>query len=259
MEHQNSEDLRSVALVTGASSGLGQAMAVEFAARGIGVVAVGRSKSKLDETGKTLPPELYHPYAVDVSSEIQVKHLFHKLDKKGIFVKILINNAAVYEKADFIDVTPSKWMKTIEINLGGIVNFSHYALERMTHRGKGRIVNVGSFAGEAPLPTSSAYSVSKGAARILTKSICQDIADRFPDIIVTDWVPGVLDTQMGRSDGLDPSEVAVWGVNLALLDDRELTGATFERFTEVRAPKSLKKKIVDLVLGRDSRPLISLE
>ena len=120
----------------------------------------------------------------------------------------------------------------------------------MTRSGAGRIVNVGSFADLAPQPASSAYSVSKGAARILTKALVADFSDRFPDIVITTWMPGIMATDMGRPDGLDPGVAARWGAELALWRDRSLNGAIFERDREILEPHSLKRRVRDRLLLR---------
>ena len=81
-----------------------------------------------------------------------------------------------------------------------------------------------------------------------------DLGDRFPGIVITDWMPGMLRTSMGTPDGLPPEQAAAWGVALALNADPALTGATFEMDREVLPPRGLKGKLKDLVLMRRRRP-----
>ena len=114
----------------------------------------------------------------------------------------------------------------------------------------GRILNVATFADMHPLPASSAYSVSKGAARIFTRALIADIGDRFPGIVVNDWMPGMLKTGMGIPDGLEPSQAARWGAKLALWHDPSLTGTTWEMGAEIPPPRSLKRRLADRVLLR---------
>jgi hypothetical protein len=98
--------------------------------------------------------------------------------------------------------------------------------------------------------------VSKGAARILTRALVADICDRFPDIVINDWMPGSLATDMGIAEGLDPALAARWGVSLALWHDRSLTGTVWERDTEQLPMRSLKGRIKDALLMRKRKPRI---
>lgn len=250
MKNSNAGVRGDVAVVTGAGAGLGQALAIELAERGVRVVGLGRRQAALEETTSRAAEGLFIPRVVDVGDAAAVQNTFAEIAQTIGDVTILINNAAVYPRRDFMDETPESFMKTVAVNLGGVVACTHAALTGMTRSGVGRIVNVGSFADLAPQPASSAYSVSKGAARILMKALAADLSDRFPDIVMTTWMPGILATEMGRPDGLDPREAARWGVELALWRDRSLNGALFERDREILEPRSLKRRIRDRILMR---------
>jgi len=125
--------------------------------------------------------------------------------------RILINNAAVYPKRDLLDLPAGAFQDTLAVNLGGVVSTTQAVLQHMIKDGVGRIVNVATFADLNPLPMSAEYSVSKGAARIYTRALIADIGDRFPDIVVGDWMPGMLATRMGIADGLDPDHREILG------------------------------------------------
>lgn len=111
--------------------------------------------------------------------------------------------------------------------------------------------------------------MSKGAARILTRALVADLADRFPDIVISDWMPGMLATRMGIPDGIAPEQSATWGAELALWHDPALTGTTFEQAVEIPPPRGLKARIKDRLLGgaapcgastdRDGRPYRSCQ
>lgn len=239
----------TLAVVTGAGSGLGRALAVELIRRGVPVAGFGRQLDKLNETG-AIAGSAFIPVVVDVADPDAVAAAFAALVTP---VTILINNAAVYPRKDVLDETPGSLMDTVAINLGGVVACTDAALRQMVVTGRGRIVNVSTFADIAPIPTSAAYAVSKGAARIFTRAIVADLADRFPHIVINDWMPGMLNTEMGVADGLDPAIAARWGVELALLDDPVLTGTVFERGREVLPPRSLQGRIKDRLLLRPNR------
>lgn len=240
---------QGIAVVTGAGSGLGRAMAIELVRRGLRVAGFGRRTDALLETAR-LAGTGFEPCTVDVSSSHEVNTTMDRLAQDLAPVTILINNAAVYPRRDFLDETPQSFMHTVMVNLGGMVHCSHAALKHMVQTGHGRILNVSTFADLGPLPASSAYAVSKGAARIFTRSLRADIEDRFPDIIINDWIPGALATDMGIPDGIDPEIAARWGVELALWNDASLRGTIWDRNVELLPPRSLKSRLKDTLLFR---------
>ncbi|WP_234186577.1 SDR family NAD(P)-dependent oxidoreductase [Shinella sp. NM-101] len=250
LSNSNAGASGDVAVVTGAGAGLGQALAVELTRRGVRVVGFARRKAGLDDTAGRAAEGLFVPRLVDVGDGAAVQRAFTDIQRTIGNVTILVNNAAVYPHRDFMEETPESFMETVAVNLGGVVACTRAALATMTRSGAGRIVNVGSFADLAPQPASSAYSVSKGAARILTKALVADFSDRFPDIVITTWMPGIMATDMGRPDGLDPGVAARWGAELALWRDRSLNGAIFERDREILEPHSLKRRVRDRLLLR---------
>jgi NAD(P)-dependent dehydrogenase (short-subunit alcohol dehydrogenase family) len=236
-----------VAVVTGAGSGLGRALAIELADRGMKVVGFGRRLDALKETATLTPDGQFFPMQLDVSDGEGVREAFRIIAATHGPVTLLINNAGVYPHRDIFDETVESFMDTMSKNLGGTFACSREALENMSETGIGRIINVSSFADIAPLPASSAYAVSKGAGQIFTRALTADLADRFPNIVVSTWMPGMLATDMGVSHGLSPNVAAKWGVNLAFMHDPSLNGVVFEMDTEVPPARGLKQKLKDLL------------
>ncbi len=239
-----------VAVITGAGTGLGRALALRLTALGFSVVGIGRRSAALEESRALDSTRRFHPLPVDVGRPEQVRAAFDAIERDHGPVALLFNNAAVYPHRDFLNETPESFMATVDSNLGGMVACCHAALLGMARRGQGRIVNVATFADISPLPASSAYAVSKGAARVLTRALVADLGDRFPGIVIGDWMPGMLRTGMGIPDGLDPAQAARWGVELGLRCEPALNGAVFEQDREVPAPRGLKGRIRDLILLR---------
>lgn len=245
------ERIRSgTAVVTGAGSGLGRALALKLAGEGMRVAGLGRRDAPLHAVAEAASGGRFHPFAVDIGQQEALTAVFARIRDEIGPVTLLINNAAVYPHRDILDETPESFMQTVGINLAGTFNCCHAVLPGMVEEGYGRIVNVGSFAGERPAPAAAAYSVSKGAARILTRALVADLGDRFPDIVINEWMPGVLNTEMGLADGLDPEAAAVWGANLALRHDRGLSGAVFEQDREILPPVSLKRRLFNKLTGQ---------
>ncbi len=250
-----SQKIRSgVAVVTGAGAGLGRELSRALIAEGVRVAGIGRSADPLKELADELG-ETFLPVTADVADPDAVKQAFVEITSAVGEPTILINNAAVYPRRDILDETSESFMQTVNINLGGVFHCCHAVLPGMVERGYGRIVNLSTFAHVAPAPTAAAYSVTKGAAQTLTKSLVADLGDRFPDIVINDWIPGALQTQMGIPDGIDPAVSAKWGVRLALWHDPMLTGRLFDRDTEFLEPISLKRKILNKLTGKKRVPL----
>ena len=242
------------AIVTGAGSGLGRALAHKLAAQGIAVALIGRKDATLAETASANPDKLF-PFVSDVANAEQTHSVIKQIAETLGAPRILINNAAIYPRRDTLDMPSDAFMETMGVNLGGVVHTTQATLPFMIKDGIGRILNVATFADMTPLPMSSEYSVSKGAARIYTRALIADIGDRFPDIVVGDWMPGMLATQMGIEDGLAPDVAAGWGAALALMHDPALTGTTFEMEREILGGSGLKRKLKALLtLSRPQQP-----
>lgn len=241
-----------IAIVTGGGSGLGRALARRLAAEGFTVAITGRRAAALAETASGHDAIL--PVTLDVSDAAAVTESLAGLARDHGPIALLINNAAVYPRRDFLEETAESFQHTVAINLGGTVACTRAALDSMVLTGRGRILNVSTFADLHPLPSSSAYAVSKGAARILTRALVADLADRFPGIVVSDWLPGMLKTTMGIPDGVPPETAAEWGVELALRCGQDYSGTIFEMNRELLPPRGLKGKMKDAFLLRTRRP-----
>ena len=238
-------------LVTGGGSGLGRAMARRFASAGFDVTIVGRRLSALEDSAEGSPR--ITPRVLDVADGSAVARAIAEIEAAGP-IAALVNNAAIYPREDFLTGSADTLMQAVAVNLGGTVQCSHAVLQGMAARGRGRIVNVATFADLSPLPGSAGYAVSKGAQRIFTRALIAEVCDRLPDIVISDWVPGALRTEMGLADGIPPETAAEWGVALTLSADRALTGVTFERDREVMAPRSLKRRLFERLTGQTPKP-----
>jgi 3-oxoacyl-[acyl-carrier protein] reductase len=251
-----SQEIRNgVAVVTGAGRGLGRALSRALVAEGVHVAGVGRDAGFLKELAAELG-DAFLPVTADVANPDAVAAAFREIKAAKGSPTILINNAAVYPRCDILDETPASFAQTVNINLMGVFHCCHAVLPDMLASGSGRIVNVSTFAHIAPVPTAAAYSVGKGAANILTKSLVADLGDRFPDIVINDWVPGELATEMGSPAGFDPKQAAEWGVRLALWHDPMLTGRLFERNFEVLEPIGIKRKLLNRLIARKRVPIL---
>jgi 3-oxoacyl-[acyl-carrier protein] reductase len=233
---------------------LGRELSRTLVAEGVQVAGLGRDAASLEDLAAELG-DAFFPVSADIASPSEVEKAFCDIKSAKGPPTILINNAAVYPRCDILDETPESFSRTVNVNLMGVFHCSYAVLPDMLESGFGRIVNVATYAHVAPAPLAAAYSVSKGAAHILTKSFVADLGDRFPNIVINDWVPGALATEMGLPEGLDPKISAQWGVRLALWHDPMLTGRLFDMNVEFLEPIGLKRRLLNKFIGRKRVPL----
>jgi glucose 1-dehydrogenase len=185
-----------VAIVTGAATGIGQAMAVAFASAGAAVTVdfVG-APAKADETlgkikaagGKALA------VSADVSDPVQVQNLIDQTVKTFGRLDILINNAGLEYKHPFLEFPLEHWNKIIAVDLTGPFLCAQYAARQMVKQGSGgRIINVSSVHEDLPMITNAPYCAAKGGLRMLTRTICVELAPY--GITVNNIGPGAIYT-----------------------------------------------------------------
>ena len=233
-----------VVIVTGAGGGLGRALVRAVARRGNVAVAFGRDRESLAQTGAGLKPELFRPCLADAGdfeaigrSVAEVGSALGRID--GLFA-----NAASYPRLSLLDQAPEAWMDVLRVNLGGVMAACRAVLPMMMRTGHGRIVTVGSFADVDPIADSSAYSASKGGLHALTRAIAREVGDDYPDILANEWIPGSLNTAMGRPDGVEPDVSAAWGVALLDLPPGGPTGRIFDRERLVEPPRPFRQRVL---------------
>jgi NAD(P)-dependent dehydrogenase (short-subunit alcohol dehydrogenase family) len=218
-------------VVTGAGAGVGRAIAIGFCSDGANVVGFARNRSDLEETARLCSAGKIHIVDGDVSKPDDVRRLFSEAADRFGKVDILVNNAAVYPKVEFLASSHEEWSRAIEINVIGMALCCRMALPGMLERGFGRIINLGSFAWRRPIPKSSGYSVSKGAVGPLTKALATEIdRDKYPDVLINEFMPGIIKTRMSDS-GEDPDAVYPHARFVVSLPRGGPTGQTFVQST----------------------------
>jgi glucose 1-dehydrogenase len=236
-----------VAIITGAATGIGHAIAVRFAREGASVVVdyVGSSESAnrtQDEIktfgGKTIA------VAADVSNPGQVQNLIESAVKAFGRVDIVINNAGIEKKSAFVDYPLEDLQKILAINLIGPFLMSQSGARQMIQQGQGgRIINISSVHEDLPMPTNAAYCASKGGLRMLTRTIAVELAK--DKITVNNIGPGAvytpIDADVEAKPEIEkflmgeiplnrwgrPEEIAGLAVYLASDEAGYVTGSTF--------------------------------
>jgi len=187
-------DLKNkVAIVTGASGGLGEAMAVALSMQGA-KIAVLDLKDGSSVAKKLKTKSIY--YKLDVTNEEEIKKVVDEIKKEFGSIDILINNAGVYFPTPIIETKVEDWDKLININLRGYFLMTKHCASKMKEGG--RIINISSVAGHHAFAGSAAYNASKGAVIQLTKTMAIEYAEKInvnaicPGIFVTPMTQGLL-------------------------------------------------------------------
>lgn len=237
-----------VAVVTGASAGLGRALSVGLARQGVHVAGIARDAARLAQTAAQCPPGLFTALPGDVTLPGAMRDLADEVAGRIGLVRIVINSAVIYRRHDYLTGTAESFVEHIHVNCCGPIQVTSAFLPAMLEQGRGRIVNIGSFAGADPVPGSLGYSVSKAGARSFTQALTVELAGRLPGISVVEWFPGVRLTPDGRAEDIPAEIVAPWGVALALDDRPDLHGAAFMKDREMLEPRSLRRRVKDALL-----------
>lgn len=191
------ERAKETALITGASSGIGEALAYQFADAGFNVVLVARSVSKLE----SLAQELVESYSIEVGVEPldlsvpgAAQELQQRLVEKHFTIDVLVNNAGVLEHGRFVDKGVEDFKKIIDLNVSGLTEMLHAFLPAMLKRERGKILNVGSIAAFQPVPSLAVYAASKAYVLSLTEALSEE--HRGSGVTFTALCPGFTETPM---------------------------------------------------------------
>ena len=161
-----------IAIVTGASSGIGRGIAHTFAKEGAKLVIAARNQQRLGIVADELRVLEARVLSVptDVSQEAQVITLFEKTMQEFGRLDILVNNAGIYEEAPLDEMSLEMWQRTLNIDLTGPFLCTREAMKIMKRQGGGRIINIGSISAQMPRANSAAYNCAKIGIVALTKT-----------------------------------------------------------------------------------------
>lgn len=189
-----------VAVVTGAGTGIGRAVAEHLATRGATVVVAARTASKLDALVADIRSAGGKALAIptDVTVEDEVEHLFSTVDATFDRIDVLINNAGIMRHGRLVDQSASDIDDVVATNLRGTVLCTRAAARLMRPRGRGKIVNVGSMFATAPVKTFSIYGATKAAIDQFTRIVALELADA--NIQVNTLAPGYVLTDLNSED-----------------------------------------------------------
>jgi uncharacterized protein len=206
------------ALVTGASSGIGEEFARQLAARGYDLILVARRKDRLEQLAEQLSTTT-HVIDCDLGSE--AAKLPGKVEKLGVDVDLLVNNAGFGLRGHFTDLDADREAEMVRVNCEAVVTLTHAFLPAMIDRGRGGVITVASTAGMQPLPYETTYAATKAFAISFMEALSMELRGTGvralvvnPGPVKTEWqsvagydentriMPGMIDAQRCVSDSL---------------------------------------------------------
>ena len=186
----------NIALVTGASRGIGQAIARKLAEAGARVIGTATSEAGAAAISASLGDK-GRGAVLDVSSSASIDALLADLDSRGEMPTILVNNAAITRDTLLLRMKPEDWDAVIATNLTSVFRLSKGVLKRMMKERRGRIVSLTSIVGLTGNPGQANYAAAKAGILGFTKSLAREIASR--GVTVNAVAPGFIDTDMTRT------------------------------------------------------------
>jgi glucose 1-dehydrogenase len=196
-----------VALITGASSGIGAGVAERFAAEGARVAVNFRPNSPNDQAAAEAAAKAFANSSIaveaDVSNRAEVETMIDHIVRELGRIDICINNAGIEIKRAFLDVTDDEWNRVLSVNLYGSFIVSQAAARAMVKQGDGgRLIFMSSVHEDIPFPGYTSYCASKGAIRMMMRNLAMELAQHR--ITVNNIAPGAIATPINRAVLDDP-------------------------------------------------------
>lgn len=185
------------ALVTGASSGIGEALAHRLAQAGFDLVLVARSADKLQALATALQARhgvKVHVQPADLAQPEAAAALAAAMKRARRPIDLLVNNAGVLEHGDFVAMKPTRHRELIELNVVALTELVAHFVPPMVARGQGRVLNVASIAAFQPVPRLATYAATKAYVLSLTESLAEEL--QGTGVTVTALCPGITATSM---------------------------------------------------------------
>lgn len=198
------------ALITGASSGIGLALAREFAKHGHPLVIVAPVKAELDEIAAELRNQFgvnVHPLARDLAQDNAAEQVFGDLIDAGIGIDILVNNAGLGQRGHFWETSLERDIEIIRVNVEAPIRLTKRFLPPMVERRRGWILNTASIAGFEPGPMLAVYHASKAFDLSWSEALATELKEANTGVTVTTLCPGPTDTDFFPKAGMIDTKV----------------------------------------------------
>ncbi|WP_339697805.1 SDR family oxidoreductase [uncultured Marixanthomonas sp.] len=253
----------NTALITGASSGIGKALAKEFATHDYDVILVAPHRNSLrtarEEIQAITDVDVWI-YEKDLTLPDAVTELYEEVQKLGRPITTLVNDAGIGQRGNFAEIPFSKYKEIIHLNILALTELTHLFLNNMIAQNEGKILQLGSVAGFQPGPYLAVYHATKAYVVSLSEAIATELDELDSKVTITCLCPGPTDTHffsradmektrvVDKKDSLmkQPEDVAK-GAYEALMDGERIyiPGATNKMMTFIRRviPKSLQARM----------------
>ncbi|GAB2767783.1 SDR family oxidoreductase [Rhabdobacter roseus] len=193
-----------VALITGASGGIGEALAYKLAERKHNLLLVARNAEKLSQQCQQLAEKFgiqAQFIAADLAKPETAEQVFAITQQRGLDIDMLINNAGIGSGGPFSDLTLKAELELIQLNISSLVALTHLFLPQMQQRRGGTIINVASMASFMPIPYMATYAASKVFVRSFTEAITQECKPYGIHVMLL--CPGLTRTNFNKAAGID--------------------------------------------------------
>jgi uncharacterized protein len=253
----------NIALITGASSGIGEAFARKLASLGRNVFLIARSEDKLialcNELGRTKGIRAQY-LSIDLTEADAPARLFAEIEKRGLIVDLLVNNAGFGAMDDFAEIDLALQLNIIDLNVKALVDLTHRFLQPMRKRRQGTIVNVASTAGFQPVPFMATYSASKAFVLNFTEALSEE--NRPYGVHIMALCPGVTETNFFEASKMErpPMRVAqspedvVDAACRGMTRKKSLVISGWFNFFMVEAERFVPRSFILRMVGRALRP-----
>ncbi len=223
-----------VAIVTGASSGIGEATAVGLAAEGAQVVLAARRGDRLEKLAQDIAQQggKALPVITDVTDEAQIRHMVDQVKAEFGRVDILVNNAGVMLLGPIDGADTEEWRRMININVLGLMYATHAVLPLMKEQGAGHIVNISSVAGRTASANVAVYNASKWAVCAFSEALRQEVSK--DKIRVTVIEPGAVVTELADhiTNAAVKERIQTWVSGMTPLESEDIAGAIVYAVTQ---------------------------
>ncbi|WP_425501637.1 SDR family NAD(P)-dependent oxidoreductase [Saccharibacillus qingshengii] len=250
-------------LITGASSGIGEAFAHEFAKRGNAVILVARSEAKLID----LAAKLHNQYGVqaeaivcDLSQPDAPARLYQQCTERGLHVDILVNNAGFATYGLFEQLSGARQHEEIRLNVLAVVDLTHLFLPDMLKRKSGIVINVASTAAFQPLPNMAVYGATKSFILSFTQALWEENRKRGVQFLAL--CPGSTETEFFNVVGANEASVGKRGTPAGVVQaafrslqaNRVYVIPGFQNFVSSQLSRFFTRKQMLFLVGRMLRP-----